>query len=106
MAHSLKTIHWKVKLLLPILYFIGALALFYVISSQSNFVLDGFQIVGIIISAVMFVVWLMARVQLANAFSVSPEVSTLVKSGIYSKLRHPVYVFSFFALFGITPEML
>ena len=35
-----------------------------------------------------------ARLELGNSFSVTPQAKTLVTSGIYSKIRHPVYVFS------------
>jgi protein-S-isoprenylcysteine O-methyltransferase Ste14 len=41
-----------------------------------------------------------ARVQLGNAFSISPQATQLVTHGIYSRIRNPVYVFSTIALAG------
>ena len=39
------------------------------------------------------VLWFVARWQLGDAFSVAPEARHLVTRGLYSKIRHPVYVF-------------
>ena len=39
------------------------------------------------------VLWFIARRQLGDAFSVRPEARFLVTSGLYSKIRHPIYVF-------------
>jgi len=39
------------------------------------------------------VLWFIARAQLGEAFSVRPEARRLVTTGLYSKLRHPIYVF-------------
>ena len=45
------------------------------------------------LSAVCAVLWFVARWQLGGAFSVAPEARTLVTRGLYSKIRHPIYVF-------------
>ncbi len=37
--------------------------------------------------------WGLARVQLGKSFSVRPEARALVTTGLYSKFRHPVYLF-------------
>jgi protein-S-isoprenylcysteine O-methyltransferase Ste14 len=37
--------------------------------------------------------WIVARLQLGSAFSFRPKARRLVTSGLYSRLRHPVYVF-------------
>jgi protein-S-isoprenylcysteine O-methyltransferase Ste14 len=42
-----------------------------------------------------------ARVQLGNAFSVSPRATTLVTHGLYARIRHPIYVFSSLGLLGL-----
>ena len=42
-----------------------------------------------------------ARVQLGNAFSLTPQARFLVTGGIYSKVRHPVYVFSAILIAGL-----
>ena len=37
--------------------------------------------------------WFVARRQLGVAFSVRPQARQLVATGLYAKLRHPIYVF-------------
>lgn len=44
-------------------------------------------------SVVCAALWLVARLQLGAAFSVRPEARQLVETGLYSRLRHPIYVF-------------
>ena len=39
------------------------------------------------------VLWFVARWQLGDAFSVAPEARHLVTRGLYSKIRHPIYLF-------------
>lgn len=48
---------------------------------------------GITIAAIAFPAWVLARIQLGSSFSFKPEARALVTSGLYSRLRHPVYVF-------------
>lgn len=48
---------------------------------------------GIGIAAIAFPLWIVARLQLGSAFSFKAEARHLVTSGLYSKMRHPVYVF-------------
>ena len=43
----------------------------------------------------------LARITLGDSFSIAPEARQLVTSGIYSRVRHPVYVFSFIAIAGL-----
>jgi protein-S-isoprenylcysteine O-methyltransferase Ste14 len=56
--------------------------------------------VGIGISAVTAPFWFAARWQLGSSFSVRPDARKLVTHGLYSKFRHPVYVFGGLAWFG------
>lgn len=55
---------------------------------------------GLLLAAICFPLWLAARRQLGTAFSVTPEARHLVTSGLYSKIRHPIYVFGGLAYFG------
>ena len=41
-----------------------------------------------------------ARYQLGSSFSVTPQARQLVRHGIYSKIRNPIYVFSALLVFG------
>ncbi len=42
-----------------------------------------------------------ARLQLGNSFSITPQAKRLVTRGIYSRIRHPVYIFGWIALSGL-----
>ena len=55
---------------------------------------------GLLLSAVSLPLWIVARRQLGIAFSVRPEARHLVTRGLYSKIRHPIYLFGSFAYFG------
>jgi protein-S-isoprenylcysteine O-methyltransferase Ste14 len=43
----------------------------------------------------------LARLQLADSFSIAPQAAKLVTHGIYARIRNPVYVFSAVALAGL-----
>jgi protein-S-isoprenylcysteine O-methyltransferase Ste14 len=54
---------------------------------------DPVWFVALGLSVVCAALWLVARLQLGAAFSVRPEARQLVETGLYSRLRHPIYVF-------------
>jgi protein-S-isoprenylcysteine O-methyltransferase Ste14 len=56
--------------------------------------------VGMCLSAASIALWYAARSQLGDAFSLRPEARHLVTRGLYSKLRHPIYVFGSLAHLG------
>jgi protein-S-isoprenylcysteine O-methyltransferase Ste14 len=49
--------------------------------------------VALCLSVACAILWFVARWQLGDAFSVAPEARRLVTWGLYSKFRHPIYVF-------------
>jgi protein-S-isoprenylcysteine O-methyltransferase Ste14 len=49
--------------------------------------------IALCLSAGCSVLWFVARWQLGDAFSVAPEARQLVTRGLYSRIRHPIYVF-------------
>jgi protein-S-isoprenylcysteine O-methyltransferase Ste14 len=51
------------------------------------------QIAAMAVAVVAFPLWIAARVQLGSALSLWPEARTLVTTGLYSRIRHPVYLF-------------
>ena len=57
--------------------------------------------VGLCLSALFAVLWFVAKRQLGEAFSVRPEARRLVTRGVYSKIRHPIYVFGTLAFLFI-----
>ena len=62
--------------------------------------------VGLCASVVAAPLWFVAKWQLGVSFSVRPEARHLVTGGLYSKIRHPIYVFGSAAFFGAVLAML
>ncbi|MGC2526645.1 MAG: isoprenylcysteine carboxylmethyltransferase family protein [Candidatus Acidiferrum sp.] len=57
------------------------------------------RIAGIAIAAPAFLLFVAARIELGRAFSVRAKATTLVTTGVYSRIRNPIYLFgSIFAL--------
>jgi protein-S-isoprenylcysteine O-methyltransferase Ste14 len=46
-----------------------------------------------------------ARFQLGRSFSVTPRARQLVTSGVYARIRHPIYLASPFLLIGFSLVM-
>jgi len=59
------------------------------------------RIVGIAIAAPAFLLFIVARIQLGGAFSMRAKASNLVTTGLYSRIRNPIYVFSSFLCLGL-----
>jgi protein-S-isoprenylcysteine O-methyltransferase Ste14 len=55
---------------------------------------------GLAITALAAVPFLVARYQLGKSFSLNPRAKGLVTSGIYSRIRNPLYVFSTLMILG------
>ena len=62
---------------------------------------DEARIIGFALGAVFLTLVFLARLQLGDSFSIAPQARKLVTAGIYSKVRHPVYVFGTLAIVGI-----
>ena len=58
-------------------------------------------LVGIGIAVASFALWMVARVQLGKSFSVRAQARALVTTGLYSKFRHPIYLFGELAFAGL-----
>jgi len=91
---------YQLKIFVPVMYFVATLALFAVYLQGP---VTPLQMLGMIMTVVAFMLWIVARVQLADNFSIAAKANQLVTSGLYSKLRHPVYYFSILARIGLTP---
>jgi protein-S-isoprenylcysteine O-methyltransferase Ste14 len=59
------------------------------------------RIAGLAIGVPSFLLLALARVQLGRAFSVQAKASMLVTSGLYSRIRNPIYIFGGLAFAGI-----
>lgn len=56
--------------------------------------------IGLTITVLATVVFLTARYQLGESFSMNPQAKQLVTCGIYSRIRNPLYVFSTLMILG------
>ena len=59
------------------------------------------HIAGLAIAVPAFVLFVVARLQLGNAFSVQARATQLVTTGIYARIRNPIYVFGALTLAGV-----
>lgn len=57
--------------------------------------------VALCLSLACAILWFVARWQLGDAFSVTAQAHQLVTRGLYSKIRHPIYVFGTLAFLCI-----
>lgn len=58
------------------------------------------RIVGAILIVLALPLFVLARLQLGAAFSVQPQAKFLVTTGLYSKVRNPIYVFGGLMVIG------
>lgn len=56
---------------------------------------------GVALAVISFAFVLLARVQLGKSFSVAPKARDLVTHGLYSRLRHPIYIFVDLTICGV-----
>ncbi|MGA8869670.1 MAG: isoprenylcysteine carboxylmethyltransferase family protein [Candidatus Acidiferrales bacterium] len=59
------------------------------------------KIAGVAIAIPSLVLFLIARMQLGSAFSVKAKAQKLVTTGIYSRIRNPIYVFGGLMIVGL-----
>jgi protein-S-isoprenylcysteine O-methyltransferase Ste14 len=60
------------------------------------------RIAGLAIAAPALLLLVLARLQLGGAFSLRPKASTLVTTGLYARLRNPIYLFGSLFLIGLS----
>ena|SRR5580658_6581343 len=56
---------------------------------------------GVALAAISFALVVLARMQLGKSFAVTPKANELVTRGLFSRLRHPMYVFVDSTICGI-----
>jgi protein-S-isoprenylcysteine O-methyltransferase Ste14 len=59
------------------------------------------EILGLCLLAIGFVLWTTARFQLGKSLAVTAQAKKLVASGLYSKIRNPIYVFGSCTIIGL-----
>jgi protein-S-isoprenylcysteine O-methyltransferase Ste14 len=58
------------------------------------------EMAGLALAVPAFLLLVLARIQLGRAFSVQAKASTLVTTGLYARIRHPIYVFGALVIVG------
>ncbi len=59
------------------------------------------RIAGIAIAVPAFLLFVAARMQLGASFSMQAKATTLVTTGVYSRIRNPIYIFGAMFVLGI-----
>lgn len=59
------------------------------------------RIAALLVAVLSFVLLAVARIQLGSAFSVQAKAETLVITGLYARIRNPIYIFSSLLLAGL-----
>lgn len=59
------------------------------------------RIAGATIAIPACLLFILARIQLGRAFSVQAKATTLVTTGLYSRIRNPIYFFGGLMILGI-----
>jgi protein-S-isoprenylcysteine O-methyltransferase Ste14 len=62
---------------------------------------DAIRVVGLVLMIGGIGLLTLARIQLGNSFSVTPQARTLVTTGLYRRIRNPIYVFGEIGLAGV-----
>ena len=80
------------KLNLATLAILLVFAVFFILKA-SSLPWTPFRIIGLSIAAPAFLLLIVARLQLGRAFSVEAKATTLVTTGLYARIRNPIYTF-------------
>jgi protein-S-isoprenylcysteine O-methyltransferase Ste14 len=59
------------------------------------------RIAGLAITIPSLLLFVLARMQLGQAFSVQAKATTLVTTGLYSRIRNPIYIFGGLMIAGV-----
>ena len=59
------------------------------------------EIVATFLTAIGYLSWYIGRTYLGRAYALLPEAKHVVSSGLYAKIRHPLYVSQMLVLAGV-----
>ena len=60
------------------------------------------KVIGAVIVGISFPLFVLARWQLGSSFSVKAKASRLVTTGLYSRIRNPIYLFGGLFVVGLS----
>jgi len=70
-------------------------------SHAANLPWTPLRIAGVAIAVPAFILFSVARMQLGRSFSVEAKATELVSTGLYSRIRNPIYFFGAIMILGI-----
>ena len=79
--------HYQIRAIYPLVGTVISLA-FFVFYRNIGFN----KIISSTITTLGLIIWWTATITLKTSFSLIPKASGIIQNGIYSKIRHPVYV--------------
>ena len=59
------------------------------------------RVLGLVLLVPALILLTLARFNLGSSFSVTPQARQLVTTGVYSRIRNPIYVFSTIGIAGL-----
>ena len=89
------------KLNFGTLLVVGLVLCFLMFRYVGRLVWTPWQLVGLAIFVPAFLLFALARIELGRAFSIQAKASTLVTTGLYARIRNPIYVFGALVSVGI-----
>jgi len=95
------TMRWTMKPSALFFTIFPIVAIATLLFTQAPAVWRPIHIVGLALLIPGTTLLVLARIQLGNAFSITPQATSLVTHGLYSRIRNPVYVFSSLLVAGL-----
>jgi len=77
------------------------LAVIFFVTHAMNLPWTALRIAGLAIALPAFILFSTARMQLGRSFSVEAKATELVTTGIYSRIRNPIYFFGALMILGV-----
>jgi len=80
---------------------IGTLAVVFVVSYFWPLPVTAMRVAGLLLLIPSFLLLITARIQLGRAFNWRPRAEVLVTTGLYARIRNPIYLFGALGLAGL-----
>jgi protein-S-isoprenylcysteine O-methyltransferase Ste14 len=84
----------------PVLVILLALRLTWVAVELRGGAWETRNTIGLVIMLPALALWALARYQLGASFAVRAKARRLVTTGLYARIRNPIYLFGSFVMFG------
>ncbi len=94
---AMRVVYWSLFLLALV-----ELAVFTFVARSTHQAWPSTRVAGMCLLLLVFAWVALARIQLGRAFSITPQARQLVTSGLYRRIRHPIYCASPFLLIAIS----